>query len=257
MRKGRSQGWAPGQLTLPFDEQAMSELSWSAELCALLGCPVDVSFSRARSTPVTVDRTPHVAGSMRIEVRLHEMFAAAPTEVVSAMASWIRSGRRARRAAQLLDRWIDAALESLPPPRAKKAVAKGKHYDLQVVIEDLFEHEFAGEFSAIDDRPRITWGRGNKLAKYSLQLGSYDARHELVTIHPVLDRPQVPALFVRYLVFHELLHAVVPAEQSPRGRCLHHGMEFRRREREYHEFETAVAWQNAHLDELIAASRGT
>jgi len=241
----RSAAGHPIQLELPFAVLEMTEARWRDELSTLLDQPVSVRFTRARTTPLVVERS-----SDHVTVRMHEMFRRAPSQVVAATGAWIRAGKRARRAASVLDAWIDAELERLPVASIT-VVSKGAHFDLASVAGDLIANELAGDFASRERRPRITWGRSNPNARRSLQLGSYDAKLELVTIHPVVDRADVPAFFVRYLVFHELLHAVVPAERSPSGRWLHHPPAFRARERAYPDYGRAVVWQAANLDELL------
>jgi hypothetical protein len=79
-----------------------------------------------------------------------------------------------------------------------------------------------------------------------------------VRIHPVLDQPAVPVWFVRYVLFHELLHAVLPPRRGRGSRWIHHGAEFRRRERDYADYARAIAWEDAHMPALIrSAKRGT
>jgi len=75
-----------------------------------------------------------------------------------------------------------------------------------------------------------------------------------VRVHRVLDQDKVPAWFVRYVLFHELLHAAL---EEPRraGRRVLHGPRFRERERQYADFERAKRWELSHLDELIRAAR--
>ena len=74
-------------------------------------------------------------------------------------------------------------------------------------------------------------------------------------IHPVLDREAVPSWYVRYILFHELLHAALPSEPRPRERCIHHGAEFRRRERGYTDYGRASRWEKENLSRLIRLAR--
>src|SRR3712207_8543596 len=48
----------------------------------------------------------------------------------------------------------------------------------------------------------------------TIKLGSYSAIERLIRIHPTLDAEWVPRYFVSYIVYHELLHHVVPALRS-------------------------------------------
>ena len=51
-------------------------------------------------------------------------------------------------------------------------------------------------------------------------------------MNPLLDTSLVPRVFMEYIVFHEMLHAIVPSTQS-NGRCAHHPPAFRRLEAQF------------------------
>jgi hypothetical protein len=59
----------------------------------------------------------------------------------------------------------------------------------------------------------------------------------------LLDQDFVPRFFVRYIVFHEMLHAFVGISRTPTGRRQVHSGTFKRLEKSYPEYEKAVAWQ--------------
>lgn len=235
---------------------------WQDFLTLELSTPVRVVYTRARRTPIQVKRvgSPRRGVSSALEVRLHSMFADAPAPVHRAVASWIRSGNRAPRACAALDDWIAAALDaSAEPQRIVEEDARGEHHDLGTLARGLAEREFAGAFDAPATLPAITWGRrGPSRTRNSLRLGSFDPNPALVRIHPVLDQASIPAWFVRFVLFHELLHAVHPPERGGDNRWIHHGPVFRRRERAYVDYERAIAWEKRNLRALIkAARRGT
>lgn len=120
----------------------------------------------------------------------------------------------------------------------------------------LLRTEFESEFAEPDVRPLATWGRrGSKRTRYSLRLGSYDADFGVARIHPVLDQAAVPDWFVRYVVFHELLHAALPPMQGKGSRWIHHSAAFRRRERAYADYARAIEWEDRHIDALIRSAR--
>jgi len=102
----------------------------------------------------------------------------------------------------------------------------------------------------------MTWGRrGPSRTRNSLRLGSFDPDPRLVRIHPVLDQASVPEWFVRFVLFHELLHAVHPPERGTDNRWVHHGSLFRRRERTYVDYARAIEWERRNLRTLIKAAR--
>jgi len=223
---------------------------WARYLSGTLGRPVRVRFGRARRQVIVV--FPERAG---LRVRMNQVFGGAPAEVRAAVAEWLRSGRRARRACTRLDQWIASIVPSLGPPRSIQLVARGRHHDLSEIHADLLAREFAGL-----DRERhprgVTWGRrGPRSTRHSLQLGSFDPETAIVRVHPVLDQPAVPRSFVRYVLFHELLHSELNEACGSNKRSLHHGPEFRRREAEYPGTAEALLWQERHLSALIRSAR--
>ena len=77
-----------------------------------------------------------------------------------------------------------------------------------------------------------------------------DAR--IIRIHPTLDRQEVPEFYVAAVVFHEMLHQMVPAVEV-NGRRVVHGREFRRRERAYPDHARAKAWEERNLSLLLSS----
>ena len=140
-----------------------------------------------------------------------------------------------------------------PPARRIKLVPRGQAHDLTEIARELLSAELGARLAPLERVPRVTWGRrGPRRVRRSLQLGSYDPELGLVRIHPVLDQPAVPRFFVRYVLFHELLHAAF--EDDPHG-SRPHGASFRRREAAYPDYERALAWQELHLARLIRSAR--
>jgi hypothetical protein len=248
---------------------ARSHTTWTARdwtdfLRERLGHDVEVRFGRSRSVPVQC-RWAEVAMPRRrafsppcLQVRMHLMFAQAPEEVREAAASWIRSGRRAPRACRKLDGFIEEGLRALPPApsRALKVTPRGRHHDLVLLAAPLWEGDFRKDFGESRSRPRLTWGRSvRSRSRRSLRLGSYVPESHLIRVHPVLDQAAVPAWYLRCVLHHEILHAVLPPVRTGAGRWVHHGPDFREREAAYPEYERAVAWEEKHLPRLIRSAR--
>jgi hypothetical protein len=245
---------------------ALSVEEWQDYLSRELSCSVRVVYTRARRTPiqvrpVSVQRTrAHTPGpsARAIEVRMHSMFAAAPPDTRRVVATWIRSGRRAPRACEELDRWILAGLEELPPPesRARSVKPIGMHHDLDVLRAGILTSELAADFPDKDRWPLVTWGRRTpSRTRHSLRLGSFDADDGIARLHPVLDQVAVPRWFVRYVLFHELLHAVLPPRRGRGSRWIHHSAAFRKREHAYSDYRAALAWEDENMTELIRSAR--
>ncbi len=80
----------------------------------------------------------------------------------------------------------------------------------------------------------IGWGLRPSLVR----LGHYDPVHHTITLSPALDSPQVPGYVLRYIVYHEMLHAVFEGARIG-GLVRHHPPEFRRAERAYPDYARA------------------
>lgn len=239
----------------PPEPSADARARWQEALSAELHRPVEVRFNRARCEPVRWSWGSRGAGT--IDLRLHERFTSAPDEVRTALAQWIRSGKRARHACALLDRWIAAEIETLPRRARRQALEpRGRVHDLRRLALELLEGPFASDFPGGEGAPRVTWGRRTQSrSRGSLRLGSYLPDDNLVRLHPVLDAQEVPGWFVRYVLFHEHLHAALPPRPGRGERWVHHGAEFRRREQGYPDYPRALAWEHANLPALVRRAR--
>jgi hypothetical protein len=246
-------------------ELELGTTDWEAELSATLGYAVKVEFTRARSCPIQLrhakreELRANPALRKGWVVRLHSIFREAPPEIRADLASWIRVGGRARRASRELGSWTELALRALPArsPRQISQQTSGDIHDLSRLTLELLESELCGEFGEHLKAPKLTWGkRGKSQARKSIQLGSFHPGQHLIRIHPVLDQAKVPGWFVRYVLFHEHLHAVLPSERSGESqRTLHHGPRFLAREKSYVDYERAVKWETKNLGKLLRSAR--
>jgi predicted metal-dependent hydrolase len=207
--------------------------------------PVQLSVTDNRRRMVT--QTKHL-GTLR--VRLHMMFLDAPERVKDALVRYIAKGER--EASQLVGDYIDSNCFRI---RAERPVTQplrtaGQVHELANMLERLDRRYFGG---ALGDDVLITWGRRSSprgASRTTIKLGTYSATERLIRLHPVLDQRFVPRYFVEYILFHELLHHIVPPVKVGRITLLH-PPEFTQRERAYPHYERAIAWENRNLDRLL------
>jgi hypothetical protein len=76
---------------------------------------------------------------------------------------------------------------------------------------------------------------------------------KLIRIHPALDQVFVPRYFVEFIVYHELLHHVIPPVRV-NGRYQIHSPAFRQREREFPAYAEAMAWRQQSLRRLLRST---
>ncbi len=238
----------------------LTERDWEEELREALGHAVEVRYGRSRTSPIQLRGARRDELARRPElragwvIRLHRIFADAPAPMRANLAAWIRVGGRARRASRELGEWTEAALATLPPkePPRRRLEPRGEVHDLEEIRDELLAEHFAGDFDLFTPVPPITWGRrGKSRSRGRLHLGSYSPRTGVVRVHSVLDQRAVPRWFVRYVLFHELLHAVLHDDRDPRP----HGPEFLRRERAYPDYRRALAWEEENLGKLLRSAR--
>ena len=182
-----------------------------------------------------------------LRLRLHHMFLEAPGDVVSAIAAYTKKGRTAD--INLIDAFISARI-GLVRPRQRPLRTRGRVHDLQAIFTEVNERCFQGTIQA-----RIGWGSGKaRRRQKTLRLGVYDHLTREIRIHPLLDTPVVPKVFMEYLVFHEMLHQLFSAPMG-NGRRAHHPPEFRERERAFPAYEEAIAWEKNNLPLLLRRGR--
>ncbi len=233
----------------------LSESDWEVFLTKQLDRPVRVVYGRARHTVIDARSEPH-APNNGARVRLSQFFSEAPPDVQEAVAGWLRSGKRARRASNRLGEWIEEAVAALPKrvPRSSQLKPSGAVHDLSALELEL--SRMPAVLPPIECQPALTWGRrARSRARHSILLGSFDLERNLIRVHPVLDQVWVPDWFVRYVLFHELLHAALPPSPGAGGRTIHHSREFRQLERRYPEYKRALRWQEKHLPKLLRSAR--
>jgi hypothetical protein len=189
----------------------------------------------------------------QLRARVHHMFLDAPAAIQEALVRYVVWDDRG--ASQLIGHYIAAnqhRIRASRPP-VHPLSTKGEVHDLLAIFRRVNERYFGGTHDAL-----VTWGRSagkrtrGSPPRTSIKLGSYSAVERLIRVHPILDRPWVPRYFVEYIVYHEMLHHVIPASRGS-GRSLLHPPEFRQREREFHAYERAIEWERSHIGRLLRA----
>ncbi len=227
------------------------------------GRPVVLSITDNRHSIIS-----HSTNNGVLQARIHHMFLDAPPRVIDALVRYVAKGDR--DASQLVGLYIDANGGRLARRRARAIPleTKGDHHDLLAIANDLNDRYFGGACTAL-----VTWGRRTKRKRTeprrAIRLGSYASLERLIRIHPVLDKPWVPRYFVAYVVYHEMLHHMIPSARgnpargsisnmaSPRGptaRRVLHPPEFLERERQFRNYERAITWEKRHITRLLRAS---
>jgi hypothetical protein len=227
--------------------------------------PVVLTITDNRRTMLSVRRGPAL-----IEVRLHHMFVQGDSELWAGLADYLFS--QDRSAAQCIARFVAqhreqirrvpkgtaAALAARTPGRVARPAA-GVHHDLDEIFHSVNARYFDGAVDA-----QIAWARAARgsatgelraahrpsTVRRSIKLGSYNSRDRMIRVHPALDAAFVPRFFVEYIVYHEMLHQVVPPEVQD-GRREMHCARFKARELLFEDYRAALAWERDNLARLL------
>jgi hypothetical protein len=220
------------------------------KLSASLGAPLIVTVTDNRRTMVSIQKKRGIS-----HVRVHHMFSDAPAEIVEALGRYL--GRGDRFASRLIDRYIAANQTRIRTdcPSRRTLRPRGTYFDLQEIQRSLSDRYFQGRVW-LD----ITWGRKSAHrqhghARHTIRMGTYFIEEQLIRIHPALDQAFVPRYFLEWVVYHEMLHHVVPMPEI-NGRRVYHSNEFRLRERMFEQYERARTWERDNLRRLIATRHG-
>jgi hypothetical protein len=183
-------------------------------------------------------------------LRLHRMFVGAEPRTVRALARYVVHNDR--RASGVLGEYIERhqhiIRQQVRRPRQVSLRTAGRHHDLQAIFDHLNAERFGSGLEA-----RITWGpTGSKRRRRrrSIKMGSFAIEDRIIRIHPALDQPDVPAYFVAWIVFHEMLHGKHDVVRKGRRRVFH-SQAFLDEERTYPDHERSTAWERANLDRLL------
>jgi hypothetical protein len=174
-----------------------------------------------------------------VSVRMHWMFLNAGDEVIREVADFIKT-RQYRT--PLIREFINNNKTCLKKREQNAGQARirtqGRFYNLGEIFDDLNNEYFRGRIAA-----SISWGKGKTRRMVKKRtLGSYCEQTKSIRINPVLDRVNVPQYFIRYVVYHEMLHSILEGEKQ-NGRRLIHSLEFQKRERLFRDYAKAVSWE--------------
>src|ERR671938_1614781 len=129
---------------------------------------------------------------------------------------------------------------TLPMQRQLNLQHEGKYFNLQRIFDGLNNRYFRGRLRGY----QVKWGRRRRhRPKEYFIFGTIQEEDRVIRINPQLDQAFVPSWFLRYILYHEMLHSVVPDEPLSGGRRRVHTEEFNRRERKFRGYYKARRWE--------------
>lgn len=136
----------------------------------------------------------------------------------------------------------------LPMQRQLNLQDERRRFDLQAIFDELNTLHFRGRLRGY----KVVWGRRRKTRpKEYFVFGTIQEEDRIIRINPSLDQPFVPLWFLKYIMYHEMLHSVVPDEVGPNGRRRVHTAEFYRREQQYPGYRRARRWEEDNLARFL------
>ncbi|MEE2829706.1 MAG: hypothetical protein VX498_11015 [Myxococcota bacterium] len=209
-------------------------------LAGELGEPIDLVGTRNRQSMLSWERDP----SGILKIRLQRQFALADSKITASLARWIRT--EDVQAREIITEYAAGFQAKMAPPKPRFAHPAGTHHDLRDHLDEQNRACFDGAFKG-----RIGWSRMNRgRVRRRIRLGSWSERHRLIRIHPVLDSAEVPHFVIGFIVFHEMLHAIVGAEEIA-GRRRAHNARFREIEQAHPSHDRAEAWIEEMTETLL------
>ena len=136
----------------------------------------------------------------------------------------------------------------LPMQRQLNLRHEGRYFDLREIFETVNDRHFRGRLR----RYKVMWGRRRKRRPREYFIfGTIQEEDRVIRIHPLLDQPFVPRWFLEYILYHEMLHSVVPEETDGAGRRRVHTAEFYRREKAFPRYRRARQWEDENLARFL------
>lgn len=220
------------QLTIPY---ALNQDRLKNILGQSAGKPVSLIITDNSTRMVSVKPENNA-----VSVRLHWMFLHAGDAVIREIAAFLKNSRRRT---PRITTFIRENRHCIKKGNGRLYIGntKGKYFDLKELFDSINCEYF-------DQRVHASIGWGRKSPRRSVKrrtLGSYCRDNNIIRIHPVLDRKNVPLYYIRYVIYHEMLHSEI-GEENRNGRRLMHSSEFRRRERMFREYRKAKEWDTRH-----------
>jgi len=221
---------ASGQLPLCFHHSAASLQNTFEKH---LGRPVSLVLTENSRTMLSARMRNGI-----LHLRLHQIFVSADLNIIGEIAQYLKNRKNGMPGFMRFVKEHEAGL-----PHRSRTIRSirtaGRYFDLRELFEEVNSEYFDGTIDAA-----ITWGtRSPRSAVRKRTLGSYSGRSNIIRINPVLDRKNVPRYYIAYVVYHEMLHAAMGTPIKGKRRSIH-PKEFRVRERQFKDFDTAEAWEN-------------
>lgn len=186
----------------------------------------------------------------RLLVRLSDLLAPAPEAVQRAVIDELVARllrREIPKAAQQVSRQFLRRPETVEAIgrvrrqrcRKRQLPPQGDTFDLAKLFDRLNSDFFSGRLRV------ASLGWSHKPSR--CRLGHYDPDLDLILLNRALDCPAVPEYVVRYVLFHEMVHAHLRQAEQSCSRQRAHGPSFQALERRFSEYRRARTFLKHHF----------
>ena len=215
-----------------MDSQALSKYELLQRLSGYSKSPLQIQLHENTQTLISFN----FSSSSLTTIRMHKGFLKAPEYLIQAMGAYLQ--KRDREAWSLINEFAQTGLQHNKPNLKRNHLQQGEYHKLKELFDEVNMHYFNSEISL-----SISWGAKPKKVKRglikkqrrSICFGHYNDIRQHIILNRKLDHPHVESEFIKYIIFHEILHHTIPS-QRVNGRWIHHSPEFKRAEKKYPNF---------------------
>jgi hypothetical protein len=176
-----------------------------------------------------------------IEIRIAQKFKDAPEHILHSLGiilySKIFRYKVDSKTRRIYKEYVEESILHEYPVEIRKPSsrykAQGKVYNLEYIFDDINRAYFQNRLK----KPTLGWS----LNKSYTRLGFYVEDKKLLVISRIFDSSRVPVKIVEYMVYHEMLHIVIPA-RTVNGRRKVHYPEFKKMDRSFPEYDEIQKW---------------
>jgi predicted metal-dependent hydrolase len=176
-----------------------------------------------------------------IQVKIAKSLRDAPEEILHSLGIILYSklfrfkiDKSHRRA---YNKYLEEKILPNQPLRTRKPSARykpeGNYYNLNHIFEDINRTFFKNALK----RPVLGWS----LKKSYTRLGFYSEEKDLLVISRIFDSSRVPLKVLEYMMYHEMLHILIPTRVK-NGRRSIHPREFKEKDRAFPDYDEIQKW---------------
>lgn len=199
-------------------------------------------IQRHFSVPVSVHVTDNRISMISVQekrsgimvLRIHWMFLQASRKVLDALIYFIKGPRKVHK--EIIRDYINSFPVENRNKKVRKLVLrpKGAVFNVKELFDEVNHEYFFGLITS-----QITFGRRMQKRRRVrfLQLGYYSGNEDVIIINARLDKKTVPRIFIKFIVYHEMLHAEDKAQKGERKKGRIHTRLFKKREEAFKEYE--------------------